>query len=292
VNHGVFAVQRLDGNIGYIDLRGVADPDAGGNTIAAAMQLISSTYALILDLRRNGGGSPDGAAFWCSYLLPPGTHLNDIYEGETGETRQFWSMPYVPGARYLERPVYVLTSARTFSGGEDIAYNLQAQGRAQVVGETTGGGAHPTRGVRISPTLMLTVPHARSVNPVTGTNWEGTGVIPDIPVPADQARDAAWAMALRQVITDADRLGDVPPPIRDEALSDLNANKAAERIADQVVGAVRLDFADRVEVVPRHGFDGFGRIFDAVDSPRLHSVDGIVGLNKSEQAVEVDDAAA
>jgi C-terminal processing protease CtpA/Prc len=238
MNFGIFRVERLAGNVGYLDLRMVADPRRAGTAIAAAMELVAGTYALILDLRRNGGGSPHGAAFWCSYLFDgPHTHLNDIYDGDTGETRQFWSLAYVPGARYLGRPVYVLTSGETFSGGEDIAYTLQAQGRVRVIGETTGGGAHPTRMVPISPALAISVPFARSINPVTGTNWEGTGVVPDIAVPADRAYDVAYGLALRHVLAEADAdeadgaagAGDresppaVPPPVADEAREALAA---------------------------------------------------------------------
>jgi len=216
-NFGIHRVERLEGNVGYIDLRRVALPQNAGASIAAAMELVSGTYALIIDLRRNGGGSPDGVVFWCSYLFDGrGTHLNDIFEAETGETRQFWSVSYVPGSRYPDKPVYLLTSHETFSGGEDLCYTLQALGRARLIGETTGGGAHPTRGQPLSPTMSISVPFARSVNPVTGTNWEGTGVVPDVPVAAEEAYDVAYGMALRHVLT-----LDTPPPISDEATAAL-----------------------------------------------------------------------
>jgi hypothetical protein len=213
LNYGIFRVERLDGNVGYLDLHAVAHPDEAAPAIAAAMELVSSTAALIIDLRHNGGGSPAGVVFWLSYLFPDDqTHLNDIFDAGSGETRQFWTLASVPGERYLDRPVYLLTSERTFSGGEDFAYSLQAQGRAELIGETTGGGAHPTRGQPISGTLGMSVPFARSINPVTGTNWEGTGVIPDVEVPAEEAYDVAYAKALRHVLTLP-----VPPPMLDEA---------------------------------------------------------------------------
>ena len=213
-NFGIHRVERLDGNIGYLDLRRVPVPAIAGPAMAAAMELVAGTYALIIDLRRNGGGTPDGVVFWCSYLFAEEpTHLNDIFRADTGETRQFWALPYVPGTRYLDRPVYVLTSDRTFSGGEDFAYTLQALGRAEVIGEATGGGAHPTRVFPISAAVHIGVPFARSVNPVTGTNWQGTGVVPDFAVPEAEARDVAYAKALRHVLTRED----VPPPIEDEA---------------------------------------------------------------------------
>ena len=223
LNYGIYRAERLDGNVGYLDLRAVADPEEAGPVIAAAMELVSGTYALIIDLRQNGGGSPHGVVFWCSYLFPDAnTHLNDIFHRPTGETRQFWSLAWLPGDRYLDRPVYVLTSAHTFSGGEDFAYTLQAQGRAELIGEATGGGAHPTRTVPISATMAISVPFARSVNPVTGTNWEGTGVQPDVAVPAAEAFDVAYGKALRHVLST-----DVPPPIMDEAREALARLPAA-----------------------------------------------------------------
>jgi len=213
-NFGIHRVERLDGNVGYLDVRRVAVPANAGPAIGAAMELVAGTYALIIDLRHNGGGSPEGVVFWCSYLFDERpVHFNDIFHADTGETRQFWGLPYVPGTRYVDRPVYVLTSSHTFSGGEDFCYTLQALGRAQVIGETTGGGAHPTRPFPISAAVHIAIPFARSVNPVTGTNWQGTGVVPDVAVPEAQAYDTAYARALEHVLD----MDEVPPPIADEA---------------------------------------------------------------------------
>jgi hypothetical protein len=223
-NFGIRQVERLDGNVGYLDVRRVAVPANAGPAIGAAMELVAGTYALIIDLRHNGGGAPEGVVFWCSYLLDEQpTHLNDIFHADTGETRQFWALPYVPGTRYLDRPVFVLTSGRTFSGGEDFAYTLQALGRATVVGETTGGGAHPTRGFPISAAVHIGIPFARSVNPVTGTNWQDTGVVPDVPADAERAYDVAYARALEKVLA----MDDVPPPIADDAREALAGLQAA-----------------------------------------------------------------
>jgi Peptidase family S41/N-terminal domain of Peptidase_S41 in eukaryotic IRBP len=224
-NFGIRRVERLDGNVGYLDLRRVAMAANAGPAVAAAMELVAGTYALIFDLRHNGGGAPDGVALWCSYLLTEEpTHLNDIFHADTGETRQFWSLPYVPGTRYVDRPVYVLTSSHTFSGGEELCYNLQALGRAELIGETTGGGAHPTRGFPISSAVMIGIPFARSINPVTGTNWQGTGVIPDVAVPEAEACDVAYGKALRHVLA----LDDVPPPFEHQARDALARLESAE----------------------------------------------------------------
>ena len=225
-NFGIRRVERLDGNVGYLDVRRVAVPANAGPAIAAAMELVAGTYALILDLRHNGGGSPEGVAFWCSYLFPEedAAHLNDIFHADTGATRQFWALPYVPGSRYVDRPVYVLTSGHTFSGGEEFCYNLQALGRAELIGETTGGGAHPTRGFPVSGAVHMGIPFARSVNPVTGTNWEGTGVTPDVAVPEAEAYEVAYAKALRHVVAQ----DDVPPPVKHEARAALARLESGE----------------------------------------------------------------
>jgi hypothetical protein len=231
-NFGIRRVERLDGNVGYLDVRRVAMPANAGPAIAAAMELVSGTYALIIDLRHNGGGSVEGVVFWCSYLFgDKPVHLNDIFHADTGETRQFWALPYVPGTHYTEKPVYVLSGRRTFSGGEDFCYTLQALGRATVIGERTGGGAHPTKPFPISPAVHIGIPFARSVNPVTGTNWQGTGVVPDVAVPEEQAYDVAYARALRHVLT----LDELPPPIEHQArdtLAGLPAEAEAEAEAE------------------------------------------------------------
>jgi C-terminal processing protease CtpA/Prc len=186
-------VEILDGNIGYLDVRAIVLSDDGGRAIVASMELVSRTDGLILDLRRNGGGSPDGVALWCSFFLPAEpTHLNSIYDRVTGQTRQYWSLPWLPGERYLDRPLHVLTSDRTFSGAEELCLNLRVRGRATFIGETTRGGAHPASTFSLTPTMEIAVPHARSINPSTGGNWEGTGIVPDVAVPAEAAFDVAY----------------------------------------------------------------------------------------------------
>ncbi|WP_018353087.1 S41 family peptidase [Longispora albida] len=203
-NYRIHRVERLAGNVGLIDLRGIADPVVAAPAFAAAMELVRHTDALIFDLRKNRGGSPEGVQYWNSFLFPDAeTHLNDIFDAGTGLTRQYWTLPHLPVARYVGKPVYVLTSSFTFSAGEEFAYNLQAQKRATLIGEVTKGGAHPTDAFPITPTFEITVPTARSINPVTGTNWEGTGVHPDIAVPADQALDLAYQKCLEHVVTTA-----------------------------------------------------------------------------------------
>jgi len=194
-------IERLPGNVGYIELRGFGGPEFVGAAYTAAMSLMAGTDALILDLRRNGGGSPDSVAYLMSHFFPLGDerHLIDMYDRPTGTTRQFWTVKTV--AQRYDKPVYVLTSARTFSGGEDFSYGIQAQKRGTVVGETTGGGSNPVSWYNLGQDIIVAIPTARAINAVTKTNWEHVGVKPDIAVPAAQALQAAHVAILRKLVS-------------------------------------------------------------------------------------------
>jgi C-terminal processing protease CtpA/Prc len=205
LNHGFGKVERLPGNIGYLEFFNFADEELGADTVAAAMNFINGTDALIIDMRRNGGGNPAMVALVCSYLFgPEPVHLNDLYWREGNRTDEFWTRKELAGKRYLNKDVYVLTSKRTFSGAEEFTYNLKNLKRATIIGETTGGGAHPGGGFRISEHFGMFIPTGRAISPITKTNWEGTGVTPDISVPADQALLVARIMAIKKSITTID----------------------------------------------------------------------------------------
>jgi retinol-binding protein 3 len=191
--------ERLPSNIGYLKFNAFLDPDVCGPTAIAALNFLGNVDAIIFDLRDNGGGDPKMIALIATYLFDKPTHLNDLYNRKEDATTQFWTLPYVPGKRLAGRPVFVLTSKRTFSGAEEFAYDLKNLKRATIIGETTGGGAHPVSGHRIDDHFMIGVPFARAVNPISKTNWEGTGVEPDIKVPADQALDVAKEKAAEQI---------------------------------------------------------------------------------------------
>ena len=231
MNSGFDKVERLPGNIGYIEFRGFMDAEAGAETVAAAMNFVANTNALIIDLRKNGGGSPEMVALICSYLFgPEPVHLNSLYWREGNRTEEFWTRKEVAGKRYLNRDVYVLTSKRTFSGAEEFSYNLKNLKRAAIVGETTGGGAHPGGGVRLGEHFVMFVPRGRAISPVTKTNWEGTGVKPDVEVPAEQALTVARLMALKKNISnikEAELRGAVQAEIDrlEKELADLKAKK-------------------------------------------------------------------
>ena len=201
-NYGFEKLERLPGNIGYLDLRGFNPAQFAAETGAAAMNFLANTDALIIDLRRNGGGDPAMVAFLTSYLFGnEPVHLNDLYFRPEDSTRQWWTLPHVPGKRFGDqKEVYVLTSKRTFSAAEEFTYNLKNLKRATIVGETTGGGAHPGGSRRLSEHFQMFVPSGRAINPISKTNWEGTGVEPDVKVPADQALKVAQVSALAKLI--------------------------------------------------------------------------------------------
>ncbi|SES25453.1 S41 family peptidase [Lentzea albida] len=193
---GIHRVERLEGNIGLLDLRLLHDAEIATPAYVAAMNLLAHTDALIIDLRRNGGGDPNTVALICSYLFDEPVHLNDIYNRPDDSTQQYWTLPHVPGPKFGgKKPVYVLTSSRTFSGAEELSYNLQQNERATLIGETTKGGAHPGERYRVGPHLKSSIPNGRAINPVSGTNWEGVGVVPHIQVPADEAFEVAYEKA-------------------------------------------------------------------------------------------------
>ena len=194
----------LDGNIGYIGLTLVQPPDRMGDDLRAAMRTVKDADALILDLRDNGGGSPDGVSLIAGYLIPERTLLARIYSRPTNDTTYMWSS--VVDGPHFTRDVYILTNTGTFSAAEAVAYHLKHLGRARIVGEPSGGGAHRISSDDLPANLFITVPFTRPLNAVSGGDWEGTGVMPDVAVPAERALDVAHLAALRALPeTDARR---------------------------------------------------------------------------------------
>jgi C-terminal processing protease CtpA/Prc len=198
-NYGFHKVERLMGNIGYIDLRRFYGIDLGAETVIHAMNFIANTDALIIDLRKNGGGRVDMIPFLTSYLLEESTHINSIYNRSDDTLIQMWTQKYVPGRKYLNKPIYILTSNYTFSGGEEFAYNLKHLKLGKVIGEVTGGGAHPVIFTQITENVRFKIPNRRSINPITHSNWEGTGVIPDVQMRKEKAFNYAYKEALSLV---------------------------------------------------------------------------------------------
>lgn len=194
-NKGFNTVKVLEGNVGYLDLRSFAPVEMGKEMADAYMKLISNTDAVIIDLSKNGGGSPHMVQYLCSYFFDQKIHLNSLYYRQGEETQEFWTLDQVGGDKMADVPLFVITSSKTFSGAEEFSYNMQTQGRATLVGQTSGGGANPggTRG--INEHLSVFIPTGKAINPITGTNWEGTGVIPDAETAEDMSLDRAHDMA-------------------------------------------------------------------------------------------------
>ena len=215
VNYGVYKAERLAGNVGYLDLRWFIPPELGEATeaVAAAMTVLAHTDALLVDLRQNRGGSPVMVQLLASYLLgPEPVRLTLIHYRAEDRTDVYETLPSVDGPWYgTERPVYVLAGPRTASAAEEFAYDLQALGRVTVVGETTYGAANPGGTVRLTDHFRVFVPTGVVANAVTGGNWEGVGVTPDLAVPSDDALRAAHRTALERLLNAATDAG-----VRDE----------------------------------------------------------------------------
>jgi hypothetical protein len=204
-NYSFEKVERLPGNIGYLKFNGFSNSLGAGPTAIAAMNFLGNCDAIIIDLRDNGGGSPSMIQLISSYFFEEPTHLNTFYIRKSDEYAQFWTQRHVEGKRLVDVPLYILTSNRTFSGAEEFTYNMKNLERATIIGETTGGGAHPT-GVHVfaDTRVAASIPFGRAINPITNTNWEGTGIEPHIQVPRDEALDVAKVEAMKKLLETAD----------------------------------------------------------------------------------------
>ncbi|EFH79929.1 S41 family peptidase [Ktedonobacter racemifer] len=201
-NYGLKKVEILDGNIGYLQFNKFVHPHFAGESMNAALTFLIYTRAMIIDLRSNGGGEPTMVQFLCSYFFDAFAsetiQLNALYDRRKDVLHQYWALSYVPGKRYLDRPLYLLTSQRTFSAAEEFTYNLQQLKRALVIGETTGGGAHAGLRYPIDTHFEAFIPCLRAINPTSKTNWEGVGVQPDVPVVQAEALEVAYQRALTE----------------------------------------------------------------------------------------------
>jgi DNA-binding MarR family transcriptional regulator len=191
-NFGFRKAEILDGNIGYLKFNEFFSIDSDSKaTVDNAFGFLRNTDAMVIDVRHNGGGDPEMVEFICSHLLPAKTHINDLYERRTGKTTEFWTDSLTNPANIYTKPVYILTSRRTFSAAEEFSYDLQTRHRAVIVGEITGGGANPVEPRTLSNGFIGRIPWGRAVNPITHGNWEAVGVWPDLAVGSDSALDAA-----------------------------------------------------------------------------------------------------
>jgi C-terminal processing protease CtpA/Prc len=265
-NFGFVKLERLEGNVGYLDLRAFQDARWAGETAVAAMNFLANSDAVIIDLRRNGGGHPSMIQLISSYFFDEPVHLNSFYIRDEDKWQQFWSHAHVEGPRMTDTDLYVLTSGQTFSAAEEFTYNMKNLERATIVGETTGGGAHPVRFVRFRNLKMgMSVPFGRAVNPISGTNWEGTGIEPHIQVPVDKALETAHVGALKKLAAEA----------TDEGRK-RDLGWATERIEARI-NPISLDMATKQKYVgtygPRRIFLEDGELYyQREPSPRMRLV--------------------
>lgn len=251
---GFTRVDVLDQNIGYVDLNGFLPKDMFKPVADKAMQLLAGTDALIIDLRGNGGGDPAAVSYLVSFFVDPTTpvHVNDLLWRKPGtdeHRRDVFRTEATPSS-YLAKPVVLLTGPRTFSGGEEFAYDMQSLKRATLVGEVTGGGANPG-GLRSLPAgLSMFLPTGRAENPITHTNWEGRGVEPDMPAASTTAFATAYEAA-RQAAGKKPRLANSPsgpdavmaqPLLRPRTTAQQGSEAALRRSASELqAGAPRYD---------------------------------------------------
>jgi len=204
-NFGFLKVERLAGNIGYLQIQEFPPPEPAMTLAAGAMAFVANTQGLIFDIRGHKGGSPEMVQLLISYLVGEEPRpLTGIYSRATGQTETYQTLKEIPGKRMRDVPVYVMVDRQTHSGGEAFAYDLQALKRATIIGTRTRGGAHLVEFIPIKNMYVFILPVARAVNPITGENWQGTGVIPDMEVTDQDPLLVAHRQLLNELLQSAE----------------------------------------------------------------------------------------
>lgn len=192
----------LAGNVGYLRIKMFMDTPPSKERLRAAMGMLAATQALIIDVRDAPGGEPAGVANVIGHLVRERTPTVSLeVRANPKESRRFFAEPQTPG--YIDKPVYVLVNGRTASGAEEFAYDLQAMGRATLVGETTRGAATPGGFRPLAHGFVAFIPMGIVTNAVTGKHWEGVGVIPDVKVSASESLTHAHRLALENILKTA-----------------------------------------------------------------------------------------
>ncbi|MEE1944534.1 S41 family peptidase [Pedobacter sp. KR3-3] len=218
VNLGLPKIDILEGNVGYLKIEGFGPVEKVGETCSGAMMFLANTDALIIDLRDNQGGEPDLVQYLASYFFDDKPILlNSLYYRKKNKTDEYWTVP-VKGSKYTDKPVFILINNTTFSAGEELAYDLKTQHKALLVGETTGGGANDGEVFELGNGFFAFIPTGKAINPITHTNWEGTGVAPDVAVPATKALTTAHQMALKAVM---EKMPEQEKPFYAKALANI-----------------------------------------------------------------------
>jgi hypothetical protein len=283
--YGILRADRLAGNVGYIEFLGFPPPEAFNVGADRAMAALAGARALIIDGRRNTGGDPASVAHLVSFFLDAATpvHVNSFVWPNPGtatyRTEEFWSAP--TPVSFAGKPVFVLSSPQTFSGGEEFAYDMQVLKLGVIVGDTTGGGANPGGTVPLGPALALFVPGGRAENPITKSNWEGVGVKPDIAAPA--------ADALKVTL---EKLGLKPASSDIDALSEARVFTPRSTPLPGTEAAIRRLISELQRGEPNYDLMSDGLARDTREQlPALHDTLAKLGAIESMTFVEVDDGA-
>lgn len=232
-NFGFLTISILEGNIGYLDLRRFSHTDHAAKTAISSMNFLANTDAIIIDLRKNGGGEPEMVQLLASYFLNGRTQLNQIERRYEGVIEQFWTLPFVPGGKMVNHALYVLTSSRTFSAAEDFIYGLKCLDRITIIGEITKGGAHPADFFAIQDQIIMMVPTGKAINPKTNTNWEGVGIRPDISINSESAFDTAYVLALKNLIKNVEN--ETEKRFLHLTLAEVKAQLSPEKVSNGVL---------------------------------------------------------
>ena len=190
-NMGIRKVKILSGNVGYLDLRSFEPLDLAHEKMLNAMRLLENVDALIIDLRNNSGGNPAMVQFLGSWFFDQPVHLNSIYWRRGDYIEEFWTIKDIGIKKRPELPLLILIGSKTFSAAEEFTYNMKIQKRAILIGNKTAGGANPGYTFSVSDQFSIFIPTGRSVNPITKTNWEDTGIEPDISAKSSTALNIA-----------------------------------------------------------------------------------------------------
>lgn len=199
INFGFDKVEILDGNVAYINFAISFHPYYANPVLEAAMQFVANSNALIIDFRRNGGGHPGPGNLLLSYLFKDSVLLSRTWWRYNNKTIENYTEPSM--AKYFyNKPVYILLQHKNLSAPEAIGYILQSLNRGKVVGEATAGAANPGMDIRLNEYFTIFIPNGHVEVASTGTNWEGKGIIPDVPASKANALKVAHQLAIKEMI--------------------------------------------------------------------------------------------
>ena len=206
-NYGFKELKILEGNIGYLDLRTFFSLKYAGQTAAAAMNFFSDCNALIIDLRRNGGGWDDMVTFLASYFINDNDDIIFSITSSTLDSSYFASKPYVylPGKKLTDIPLVILTSNSTASAAEAFTNIMKHFSKhASVIGETTAGAENPVDDVILFGDYILRIPTWKKIYSYDKSGWEGKGIKPDIEIESEKALNYSHKFLLHKLLDATD----------------------------------------------------------------------------------------